>query len=165
MTASAQLSNRSPARDSECGPASAKPMRGATHTRPLTAPPAPVLPVAPPIRGHVAPRRLCGPAVGGAKAVRTRAPQPNRVVRLAAAVVVTLAVVGGLGWLGQAPSDGVPAETAVIRVGAGETVWDVAQRVAPKSDQRAVAERIQQLNGMTGSAIQPGQELRVPDGR
>ncbi|MGH3975461.1 MAG: LysM peptidoglycan-binding domain-containing protein [Pseudonocardiaceae bacterium] len=87
------------------------------------------------------------------------------MLHLAAAVVVTLAVVGGLGWLGQTPSDGVPAETALIRVGAGETMWDVAQRVAPKSDQRAVVERIQQLNGMADSAIQPGQELQVPDGR
>lgn len=168
MTASAQLSNRSLARASKCGPVGAKPVRAATHTRPPTAPPAPVLPVAPPMRSYVvpsAPWRSCSLAMGGATAARTRAPQSSRVLHLAAAVVVTLAVVGGLGWLGQTPSDGVPAETALIRVGAGETMWDVAQRVAPKSDQRAVVERIQQLNGMADSAIQPGQELQVPDGR
>jgi hypothetical protein len=65
--------------------------------------------------------------------------------------------------MGQAASPGIPAETALTRVGAGETVWDVAQRVAPKSDQRAVVERIRQLNGMADSAIQPGQQLQVPD--
>jgi LysM domain len=172
MTASAQLSNRFPACDSECGPADVKPMLGkpmlgkptlgATHPSPLTAPPAPLLPVAPALRAHVvppAPRRLCGPVM------RIRASQPNKVVRLVSAAVVTLAVVGGLGWLGQAPSEGIPTQTAVTRVGAGETLWDVAQRVAPKSDQRAVVERIQQLNGMASSAIQPGQELQVPAGR
>ncbi|MGH3812505.1 MAG: LysM peptidoglycan-binding domain-containing protein [Pseudonocardiaceae bacterium] len=83
---------------------------------------------------------------------------------MAAAATVTLAVVGGLGWIGQTPGPGVPAQTAVIRVGAGETVWDVAQRVAPKSDQRTVVERIRQLNGLAGSAVQPGQQLQVPYG-
>ncbi|MGH3823051.1 MAG: LysM peptidoglycan-binding domain-containing protein [Pseudonocardiaceae bacterium] len=89
----------------------------------------------------------------------------GRVVRLIAAVTVTLAVVGGLSWLGQAADPGIPERTAVVRVGAGETVWDVAARVAPRSDQRAVVERIRQLNGMTGTALRPDQQLRVPDGR
>ncbi|MBV9447304.1 MAG: LysM peptidoglycan-binding domain-containing protein [Streptosporangiaceae bacterium] len=80
-------------------------------------------------------------------------------------MMVTLAVVGGLGWIGQGTSPGIPARTAVIRVGAGETIWDVARRVAPQSDQRAVVERIQQLNGIVGSTIEPGQQLRVPHGR
>jgi hypothetical protein len=87
------------------------------------------------------------------------------VANVVAAAAVALAVVGGLGWIGQGASPGVPAETAVIRVGAGETVWDVARRVAPQSDQRAVVERIRQLNGLVGSAITPGQQLQVPDGR
>jgi len=168
MTAPAQLSNRHAARDSEVGPAVARPPRGATLTRSLPAPPAPVLPLAPPVRGNVAPpahRRWRGAAVAGSEAARVRAPRPGKVVRLATAAIVTLAVIGGLGWIGQAPGPGVPAETAVIRVGAGETVWDVAQRVAPKSDQRAVVERIRQLNGMAGSAIQPGQQLQVPYGQ
>jgi LysM domain len=82
-----------------------------------------------------------------------------------AAATVTLAVVGGLGWIGQAASPGLPAKTAVIRVGAGETVWDVARRVAPQSDQRAVVERIPHLNGIVGSAITPGQQLQVPNGQ
>lgn len=167
MTASAQLNSRFPARDSEYEPGSTRLLLGATHARPRTAPPAPLLPVAPPMRAHAAPpapRRCSGRGDALQTAVRTRTPRPKGIVRLTAAAVA-LVVVGGLGWLGQAPSAGVPAETAVIRVGAGETVWDVAQRVAPKSDQRAVVERIQQLNGIAGSAIQPGQELQVPDGR
>ncbi|HEU0088969.1 MAG TPA: LysM peptidoglycan-binding domain-containing protein [Pseudonocardiaceae bacterium] len=91
--------------------------------------------------------------------------RPGRPIRLIAAAVVTLMLVGGLGWLGQTSRAGIPAETAVVQVGAGETVWDVAQRVAPGSDPRAVVERIRQLNGMSGSAVQPGQRLQVPDGR
>lgn len=91
--------------------------------------------------------------------------QRDRLLRVAGVVVVTLAVVGALSWLGQAGDAGLPAETSVVRVGAGETVWDVAVRVAPESDPRAVVQRIRELNGMTTSAVQPGQQLQVPDGR
>ncbi|MBV8542775.1 MAG: LysM peptidoglycan-binding domain-containing protein [Pseudonocardiales bacterium] len=92
------------------------------------------------------------------------------MTRVVAAATVTLTVVGGLGWIGQdwigqGAGPGIPAETVVIRVGAGETVWDVARRAAPQSDQPAVVERIRQLNGIAGSAITPGQQLQVPHGR
>lgn len=114
--------------------------------------PDPVCPVPPRGRGGVAPAR---PVVFPG----------HRLVHLVLAVAVTLVVVGALAWLGQAADAGVPAETAVVRVGAGETVWDVAERVAPESDARAVVQRIKELNAMTGSAVQPGQRLRVPDGQ
>jgi hypothetical protein len=168
MTAPAQLSNRPAARDSELGPAvsgpaGTKPPCETTPTRSLPAPPPPVLPLAPPARRPLVRRRLQVPLGCGALEARIRAPRLTRAVRLAAAAAVTLAVVGGVGWMGQAASSGVPTETTLTRVGAGETVWDVAQRVAPKSDQRAVVERIRQLNGMANSAIQPGQQLQVPE--
>ena len=167
MTAPAQLSNRPAARDSELGqasgPADAKPPCEMTPTRSLPAPPPPVFPLAPPTRRPLVRRRLRVPLGCGAPEARIRAPRLTRAVRLAAAAAVTLAVVGGVGWMGQAASSGVPAEITLTRVGAGETVWDVAQRVAPTSDQRAVVERIRQLNGMANSAIQPGQQLQVPD--
>lgn len=170
MTAPAQLSKRPAARDSELGPvasgpAGARPPCETAPTRSLPAPPAPVLPLAPPVRRPLVRRRLRVPLGCEAPQVRIRAPRLTRAVRLAAAAAVTLAVVGGVSWMGQATSPVVPAETALTRVGAGETVWDVAQRVAPKSDQRAVVERIRQLNGMADSAIQPGQQLQVPDER
>ncbi|MDQ3899314.1 MAG: LysM peptidoglycan-binding domain-containing protein [Actinomycetota bacterium] len=82
-----------------------------------------------------------------------------------AAATVTLAVVGSLGWIGQGAYPQVPANTVPVQVGAGETIWDIARRVAPRSDQRAVVERIRQLNHIVGSAVSPGQQLQVPDGR
>lgn len=82
-----------------------------------------------------------------------------------AAATVTLAVAGGLGWIGHGAHPRVPANTVVVEVGAGETIWDIAQRVAPRSDQRAVVERIRQLNHIVGSAVSPGQQVQVPDGR
>ncbi|HKR49561.1 MAG TPA: LysM peptidoglycan-binding domain-containing protein [Pseudonocardiaceae bacterium] len=150
MTTPAQLSSWPTVGHSKMGPRGAGALGEATLTRSFPPPPAPVLPLAPPVQGEVTSRAFR---------------RLNGVVRLVAAAAVTLVVVGGLGWIGQAPGSGVPAQTVVSWVGAGETVWDVARRVAPKSDQRAVVERIRQLNGMAGSALMPGQQLQVPDGR
>ncbi len=91
----------------------------------------------------------------------------RRPLALLVVMLVTFAVVCGLVLLGQAAAafSEVPQQTSVVRVGAGETVWDVAERVAPGSDVRAVAARIRELNGMSDSAVEPGVPLRVPDGR
>jgi LysM domain-containing protein len=162
MTASAQLRNLPAARSEKILPRDARPVRLAALTRPLPAPPEPVPPLAPPVRGRpvvcLAYRRAPAPA----EAAFWRF---GRVAGLVVAATVTLIVVGCLDWAGQAASPVLPAQTAVVRVGAGETEWDVARRVAPRFDQHAVVERIRQWNGIVGSAVQPGQQLLVPDGR
>ena len=107
---------------------------------------------------------MAGPAQSRATAARPRALRSSRSASLVTAATVTLAAVVGLG-LAQGTEPGIPEETAVVWVGAGETVWDVARRVAPQSDQRAVVERIRQLNGIVGSTVAPGQQLQVPHGR
>lgn len=163
MTAPAQLGDWPAARREKVVSRTARPVRLAAPTRPLPAPPAPVPLFAPP--AAPAQWRMLAPAMGGAQTARPPALRSGWVARVVAAATVTLAVVGGLGWIGQGASPGIPAETAVTRVGAGETVWDVARRVAPRSDQRAVVERIRQLNGIVDSAITPGQQLQVPNGR
>lgn len=140
---------------------------------PRPAPPAPVPPLAPPTRQQVetpvrAPARyLADPASPQTRAVHSSAGRYVQVMRAVAVAAVAFAVVAGLSWIGRgtSPSPSVPARTVVVQVGAGETVWDVAQRAVPRSDERAVVERIRQLNGLVGSAVEPGQRLRVPDGR
>lgn len=177
MTAAAGLRSRPAAGDSEVGSAGGlagdagrsavdtRSVRRAAPTRPRPACPPRGLVTAPASRGlRPAGLRVLGPALRSA-AVARPAGRPSRLAGLVAAATVTLTVVGGLGWMGQAADPRVPAGTAVVRVGAGETVWDVAHRVAPQFDQRAVVERIRQLNGIMGSAIEPGQQLQVPDGR
>lgn len=169
MTASAQLGNRSAAQREDVLPSTARPARLAVLGRPLPAPPT----LAPPT-----PMRLLTPAAPGqwmpapvgcrvlrpAALARPCVLRSRRLAHWVAAATVTLAVVGGLGWIGQGASPGIPTQTAVARVGAGETLWDVARRVAPQSDQRAIVERIRQLNGIVGSAVAPGQQLQVPHG-
>jgi hypothetical protein len=147
MTASARLHNRPAAGREKIVPI-VRTVPAAALTRHRPAPPAPVVPLTPP--------------VGVVEAAPQRSGQ---LTRLVAAAIVTLTVVAGLAWIGHGTSPGIPAPTTVVQVGAGETEWDVARRVAPHYDQRAVVERIRQLNGLVGSAVQPGQQLQVPDGR
>jgi LysM domain len=177
MTASAQSDNRlavvsGSASREKAIPSGSRLIRLAAPTRPLSIPPAPIPPTAPvvPERLIAAPAHRLAPVpkmdeVAVAHSVAHSSIRWGRIGRLITAGIVTLTVVGALNWLGRTADPGIPARTSVIRVGAGETVWDVASRVAPQSDQRAVAERIQQLNGMVGTAVRPDQQLVVPDGR
>jgi L-lactate permease len=52
--------------------------------------------------------------------------------------------------------------TAVIRVEAGQSLWDVAVAVAPNEDPRSTIWTIKSLNGLETSEVQAGQGLIVP---
>jgi hypothetical protein len=80
---------------------------------------------------------------------------------VALAVAVCLAVIG-LAVLANMGSPAVPERTAVVRVEPGESLLELAERVAPGSDPHAVVVRIRELNGLGGSGVRPGQPLRVP---
>jgi LysM domain-containing protein len=169
MTTPAQLNHQPTQHSGKVMPAEVRPAPPAALISRPSAPPAPVPPFDPSAddqrSASSARRRALTSTVGTAETVRSPAGRTGRGARLVAAATVTLAVVGGLGWIGQGAPPRVPANTVVVEVGAGETIWDVARRVAPRSDQRAVVERIRQLNQIVGSAVSPGQQIQVPDGR
>ncbi|GLU48026.1 LysM peptidoglycan-binding domain-containing protein [Nocardiopsis ansamitocini] len=54
------------------------------------------------------------------------------------------------------------AESSTVVVGEGDTLWDIAQRVRPFEDPRRTVQDIVDLNGLSGSALEPGQELVLP---
>jgi hypothetical protein len=102
------------------------------------------------------------------------APAPAVVLRrrrTVAAVVLAVVLVGllalvvrlGADVVGPAgPAAPVPAGTAVTVVAPGETLLDVAARVAPDSERSAVAERIRAANHLSSSLVTPGRPLVVP---
>jgi LysM repeat protein len=53
-----------------------------------------------------------------------------------------------------------PARTVYV-VQPGDTLWSIARSVDPTGDPREVVDRLVDLNG--GSALQPGQRLRLTD--
>ncbi|HEV7648383.1 MAG TPA: LysM peptidoglycan-binding domain-containing protein [Actinophytocola sp.] len=113
-------------------------------------------PVAPPSRRRVtrAPRVV----------TRTGcAPRQHLPVRWMVAIAgVACAAVVGLGALASSGESSVPERTTVVRVEPGESLWDLAGRVAPGSDSSAVVDRIRDLNGGLPSGVTPGQPLTVP---
>jgi predicted Zn-dependent protease len=77
------------------------------------------------------------------------------------AAAAMCAAVYGFGLLAGAMGPSVPDSTTVVRVKPGESLWELAGRVAPESDAAAVVERIRELNAVDG-AVEPGQALTVP---
>lgn len=52
--------------------------------------------------------------------------------------------------------------TTTIQVGDGETLWQIAGSLAVEGHTADMVEHIKDLNGLHGSALVAGQELRVP---
>jgi len=55
-------------------------------------------------------------------------------------------------------------EVEVYTVLAGESLWDIAEYLAPESDPRVVIDRLRSTNQLETTAVQPGQQLIVPSG-
>ena len=99
---------------------------------------------------------------------------PERIpVRLTArgrrlvAVLGLATGVGVAGLVGSAVGGGageglhLAGQSSVV-VRSGDTLWSIASSVAAGHDVRAVVDRIQELNGLRGSELVPGQVLRLP---
>jgi len=109
----------------------------------------------------------------GAGTMSTSAfPQPRlRITRRGRAVMTLLvavplaiaAAVTGIGALGAAAgTQGSAATFSYVTVEPGESLWQVAQEVAPTADPRDVVADILTLNNLSSGEVQPGQRLAIP---
>jgi hypothetical protein len=86
----------------------------------------------------------------------------------AVAVLCVLALAVALGLLLRQPSSEAGAETRphaayeYVVVPPGETLWQIAERVAPDVDPRVTIMRIQDLNGLPDAAVAAGQRIALP---
>jgi len=46
----------------------------------------------------------------------------------------------------------------------GESLWDIAEDIAPDQDPRVVIDRLLRANGLNSAGLQPGQQLIIPAG-
>ncbi|MCV7178845.1 LysM peptidoglycan-binding domain-containing protein [Mycolicibacterium sphagni] len=102
----------------------------------------------------------------------SRAPHARRTV--STGVTIALAGVAALItlWLGlvghlsstPAPTDQMPDQLAVVQVQAGETLQDLAGRVAPDAPAGQVMQRIRDLNKLDSASLDVGQTLIAPIG-
>lgn len=85
------------------------------------------------------------------------------VLVFAVLFLALLAFTVGRGSSAQGATDH-PVHTAyaTTTVHAGETLWSLAQRVAPGQDPRNVVAAIQKLNHLQGSSLQAGRQLLLP---
>lgn len=82
---------------------------------------------------------------------------------VAAAITVWLGLIAHFGYAQQSPAP-APARLAVVQVEAGESLEQLAQRIAPDASVGAIVEQIRDLNQLRTSAVDAGQTLVAPVG-
>ncbi|KAA0023354.1 LysM peptidoglycan-binding domain-containing protein [Antrihabitans cavernicola] len=89
---------------------------------------------------------------------------PSGAIILCAALLTAVVVMGmlGLAHLRAPAPTSFSGPTTVVQVHGGESLSDVAARVAPDSSVGAVVEQIRQLNNLADAAVHPGQTLIAP---
>jgi hypothetical protein len=97
---------------------------------------------------------------------RLRLTRRGRVVftGLAALPLVVWAFGAILGAGGAAAESESLRSTAFeyVTVGAGESLWAIAESIAPNDDPRVVIDEIIRLNGLRDALVEPGQRLALP---
>jgi hypothetical protein len=125
-----------------------------------------------PTRPVGAPTRYYGTGVAVSAAPHRRRPVSlATTIGLALGAAAITLFLGLMANLGQLANDSAPDASAqlpttlsVVRVEPGESLQDVAARVAPDAPVRQVAERIRQLNDLHSPTLVAGQTLIAPVG-
>jgi predicted Zn-dependent protease len=101
--------------------------------------------------------------------VRLRITRRGRIVLAALASLPLVAALVALAVFGANSAVASGAESSAasqsfdyVTVQAGETLWGIAEEMAPTADPRDVIADIVSLNQLPSSEVQPGQRLAVP---
>lgn len=78
------------------------------------------------------------------------------------AALAVAAVAGGGAALGSFAEGEQGQEFATVTVLSGDSLWSIAQMVAPERDPRDVVDAITHLNQLQGGMLVAGQELAIP---
>lgn len=82
---------------------------------------------------------------------------------LAALPLAVVAVVLGLGGGdANASRDAVDVSYTWVTVEAGQSLWELADEIAPADDPREFAAEVASLNQLESASLQPGQQLAIP---
>ncbi|MHB8340102.1 MAG: LysM peptidoglycan-binding domain-containing protein [Mycobacteriales bacterium] len=80
------------------------------------------------------------------------------VVLVAAALLFAAFSIGRVS--GRAATPPLPPVRTVVAP--GQTLWQIAERLAPSSDPRVTVERIRAINHLSGYGVLAGQQLLLP---
>ena len=83
------------------------------------------------------------------------------------AVVVAIAASSVFGFVNTAAANsqtnGHSAKFEYITVSAGQTLWNLAEQIAPNTDPQEWMQQVVNLNGLTSTDLKPGQRLALPN--
>jgi hypothetical protein len=106
-----------------------------------------------------------GNAVPVVRTPRLRLTARGRAVftTLAAAPLVAIALFIGLSGGNAVAGQDAPAATLeYVSIAPGQSLWQLAEQVAPQADPREVVADILSLNQLGSADVQPGQKLAIP---
>ena len=100
----------------------------------------------------------------GASARMRLTPRGRLAVILASVAFLALAILASGRFTAEASAafGSTGPATGIVVVQPGETLWQIAQTVAPQADPRETVGTIRELNGLGHEAVRPGQSLVVP---
>jgi Tfp pilus assembly protein FimV len=78
-----------------------------------------------------------------------------------AAIALSIAILGGGAALASHAA-GAPVHYQTVTVHTGDTLWGIAQEVAPHDDPRDVVDAIVSLNALDQVTLIPGQRIAIP---
>lgn len=81
---------------------------------------------------------------------------------LPAVIALTAAVIGGGAALASRDAGAPAGAFTTITVSHGDSLWTIAEEVAPDSDPRDVVDAIVRLNALDSVIVRAGQSLAIP---
>ncbi len=90
----------------------------------------------------------------------------RRVVALLASLpavaALSIAIVSGGGAIASAEHGAPAGEFTTVTVLPGDTLWSIAEEVAPAADPRDVIDAIMRLNALGSAQLEAGETLAIP---
>ena len=84
------------------------------------------------------------------------------IAALPAVIALSLAVISGGSALASRDTGAMTGSFATLTVSAGDSLWSIAEQVAPGADPRDVVDAIVRLNALDGVTVSAGQQLSIP---
>lgn len=105
--------------------------------------------------------------IAGHRATRLRLTARGRrvlasIAALPAVIALSLAVISGGSALASRDAGALAESFTTVTVTAGQSLWSIAEQVAPGADPRDVVDAIVRLNALDGVTVSAGQQLAIP---
>ena len=84
------------------------------------------------------------------------------IAALPAIAAIAIAMVSGGSALASRDAGAAAGSFVTVTVSSGDSLWSIAEEIAPAADPRDVVDAIVRLNALDGATLQAGQSLAIP---